>query len=120
MSNSMMTIYPYIDRGDWVFDDDSVNLKREPFVFGVPEMINEFVKNIPGAKHGFKLYFSSKPFPGYQADLTWLREEFEGNWYAWTSTGQEGWICPALFKYFEKAPERIFSKAEAMELPLWK
>lgn len=27
----------------------------------------------------------------------------------------EGWLCPALFKYFEQAPARIFVKAEAIE-----
>jgi len=25
----------------------------------------------------------------------------------------EGWLCPALFKYFEKAPKEIYVKAEA-------
>ena len=24
----------------------------------------------------------------------------------------EGWLCPALFKYFDKAPREIFVKAE--------
>ena len=24
----------------------------------------------------------------------------------------EGWLCPALFKYFENAPEAIYVKAE--------
>jgi hypothetical protein len=26
----------------------------------------------------------------------------------------EGWLCPALFKYFEKAPKEIYIKAEPM------
>jgi hypothetical protein len=38
----------------------------------------------------------------------------------WDSTAQEGWLCPALFKYFEKAPEKIYCKAEAQEPPLWR
>jgi hypothetical protein len=25
----------------------------------------------------------------------------------------EGWLCPALFKYFEVAPKEIYAKAEA-------
>jgi hypothetical protein len=120
MPNAMMTVFPYRDRGQWVFDDESVGLKREPFVFGVPEMIDAFVKDIPNARHGFKLYFSAKPFPGYEASLSWLREEYEGNWYRWDSTAQEGWLCPALFKYFDKAPEKIYCKAEAQEPPLWR
>ena len=47
MANAMMVIYPYRDQGDWVFDDEAAGLKREPFVFGMPEMIDIFVKNIP-------------------------------------------------------------------------
>jgi hypothetical protein len=43
MPNAMMTIFPYRDRGDWVFDDASVGLTREPFVFGMPEIIDLFV-----------------------------------------------------------------------------
>jgi hypothetical protein len=87
----MMTIFPYRDRGDWVFDDASVGLVRKPFVFGMPEIIDLFVKDIPGAKYGFKLYFSGSPFPGVEIMLTKLREEYEGNWYRWDATGQEGW-----------------------------
>jgi hypothetical protein len=120
MSNAMMTVFPYRDRGQWVFDDESVGLKREPFVFGVPEMIDAFVKDIPNARHGFKLYFSAMPFPGYRTSLSWMREEYEGNWYRWDATLEEGWLCPALFKYFEKAPEKIYCKAEAQEPPLWR
>ncbi len=118
MPNAIMVIHPYRDRGDWVFDDEAAGLKREPFVFGVPEMIDEFVSDIPGAKHGFKLYFSEFRFPGYQASLTWIREEYEGNWYRWDATGQEGWLCPALFRYFDAAPLNTYCRAEATELPL--
>lgn len=120
MTNAMMTIYPYRERGDWVFDDPSVGLVREPFVFGMPEMIDAFVKDIPNAQHGFKLYFSKQPFPGFQTCLTWLREEHEGNWYAWDESKQEGWLCPALFKYFGMAPAKIYCKAEAQDVPLWR
>ncbi len=116
MTNAMMIIHPYRDQGDWVFDDKATGLKREPFVFGMPEMIDIFVKDIPNAERGFKLYFSAKPFPGHAAELEWLREEYEGNWYLWRKTGQEGWLCPALFKYFARAPEKIYCKAEPGEL----
>jgi len=112
MPNAMMVIYPYRDRGDWVFDDEAAGLKREPFVFGMPEMIDKFVAGIPKAEDGFKLLFSSSPFPGYQAALTWVREEYEGNWYRWETHGVEGWLCPALFKYFAVAPAKIFCRAE--------
>ena len=112
MANAMMTIHPYRDQGDWVFDDETAGLKREPFVFGIPEMIDLLVADIPGATEGFKLVFSANPFPGYTADLGWVREEYGGNWYRWERHGLEGWLCPALFKYFDEAPGRIYCRVE--------
>lgn len=26
----------------------------------------------------------------------------------------EGWICPAMFKYYDKAPAHLYVKAEAI------
>ena len=80
---------------------------------GVPEMIDILVNDIPNAKNGFKLYFSDKPFPGYQRKVTWLREEMDGNWYRFDGTDLEGWLCPALFHYFDSAPAEIYVRAEA-------
>lgn len=112
MDNAMMVIFPYMYEGVWVFDDPAVDLVQEPFVFGIPDMIDGAVGEIPDAEKGFKLLFSKNPFPGYQRKLTWLREEHGGNWY--TSNGEdEGWLCPALFKYFSQAPKEIYAKAEA-------
>lgn len=110
--NSILVIVPYFFEGTWVFDDDRVGLLREPFVSGAPEMIDRLVSDIPDAQSGFRLIFSPQPFPGYQAELHWVREEWGGNWYEWPQQKLEGWLCPALFKYFAKAPERIYSKAE--------
>lgn len=115
MPNAMLVIYPYRQpEGTWVFDDERVGLAQEPFISGVPEMIDRLVEGIPNAPNGFKLLFSVNPFPGYQAELTWLREEFGGNWYTWQAQGMEGWLCPALFKYFESAPTKIYCKAESL------
>jgi len=35
-----------------------------------------------------------------------------GYWYRVKNIGAEGWLCPALFRYFETAPESIYVKAE--------
>ncbi len=113
-ANSMMIIAPYRHAGTWVFDDPRVGLVREPFVAGVPEMIDVLVANaeIPDADKGFRLLFSAKPFPGHQEKLTWVRGEAEGNYYRLEDPPMEGWLCPALFKYFAKAPKELYVKAE--------
>ena len=71
--NAIMVIAPYRYQGTWVFDDPSTGLVKEPFVAGVPEMIDVLVSGIPNADEGFRLLFSAKPFPGHQKELTWLR-----------------------------------------------
>ena len=111
MNNAMMVIFPYRKNGVWMFDDDAVGLKQEPFVCGVPEMIDVLVADIKDAEKGFAAYFSGQPFPGFQMHLERVREEFGGNWYRLAGTAQEGWLCPALFKYFSEAPSSLFVKA---------
>ncbi len=112
MPNAMMVIFPYRYQHTWVFDDESVGLAKEPFVSGIPDMIDTLVQVIPNADKGFKLLFSANPFPGYQAELARVRQEYGGNWYRWELHNSEGWLCPALFKYFSEAPEKIYCKAE--------
>jgi hypothetical protein len=112
MFNAIMVIFPYKYEQTWVFDDERVGLVKEPFVSGIPQMIDVLVLDIPQAENGFRLLFSSNPFPGYQAELSWLKEEYGGNWYFWGSKDMEGWLCPALFKYFTETPLKIYCKAE--------
>lgn len=113
--NALLTIRPYKHNGTWVFDDPAAGLVREPFVCGVPEMIDRMIADVPGAARGFRLVFSGGPFPGSMVQLDWLREEIGGNWYAWREGAMEGWLCPALFKYFDAAPPRIYARVEAVE-----
>ncbi len=110
--NAIMVIAPYRHQGTWVFDDKSSGLVKEPFVAGVPEMIAVLVKDIPDAGKGFRLLFSAKPFPGHQKELRWLRGDSGGNYYALDDPPMEGWICPAMFKYYSKAPKNLYVKAE--------
>ncbi|MFK7776984.1 MAG: hypothetical protein QM501_02525 [Gimesia sp.] len=113
--NAMMVIAPYRHQGTWVFDDSSAGLVKEPFVAGVPEMIDVIVKDIKNADDGFRLIFSANPFPEYQKKLIWLRGDQGGNYYRFEDSDMEGWICPAMFKYYETAPKELYVKAEPMK-----
>jgi hypothetical protein len=112
---AMLAIHPYRHRGVWVFDDPTVGLKKEPFVHGADALLDRIVEDIPGAGRGFTLRFSAAPFRGRQFVFEWRREDCGGNWYYSPDHDLEGWLCPALFRYFETAPERIYVQASPLQ-----
>src|SRR5215831_14318210 len=105
--NVINVISPYKHHGMWVFDDPRVGLAQEPFVAGADTMIDRVVADIPDAERGFLLVFSGSPFPGHQYRLDWRRSEGGGNWYYSEQLDAEGWLCPALLRYFEEAPKQL-------------
>ena len=113
--NSLMLIRPYKYEDTWVFDDPAVGLKREPFIAGIDTMIDKVVADVPNAERGFRAIFSASSFPGYALKLEWWRSESGGNWYYREKFSMEGWLCPALFKYFAEAPREIYVKAGALK-----
>jgi hypothetical protein len=112
LANTIFLVCPYRYHGTWVFDDPRVGLVREPFVAGIPEMIDKLVKDMPDAEKGFRLLFSATPFPGHTIKVVWRRAEAGGSWYYCEEYDSEGWLCPALFKYFNEAPKEIYIRAE--------
>ena len=112
--NAIMVIAPYRFNGTWVFDDPPAGLVREPFVAGVPEMIDALVADIPAADKGFRLTFSSQQFPTFQKKLTWVRGDAVGNYYKIDDPPMEGWICPALFRYYDKPPAELYVRADPL------
>jgi hypothetical protein len=113
--NSINVIAPYRYLGMWVFDDARVGLVQEPFVGGADTLIDRVVADIPDARKGFLMVFSAGAFPGHQFRLEWRRAENGGNVYYSADLNSEGWLCPALFRYFEAAPEEIYVQVKAKE-----
>lgn len=108
--NQIKVIRPYKWQGIWVFDDPAVGLDKEALVAGMPELI-EIATAQAGVREpekGFVALFSKDPFPGAQVCLKWVREEGGGNVYRWPEVGREGWLCPALFRYFDEAPTNLY------------
>ena len=132
-----LTLYPYeLSPGLWVFDDREVGLKEEAFVFGISEMITSLIEKnpVPDASQGFRLTFSATPFD-HQVELMWQATgdgspidspggRSSGNWYAGEQDGEEmkGWLCPALFHYFESTPMKIYVRVDPLPEgvdPIW-
>ena len=108
--NAINVIHPYRAHGTWVFDDPAMGLRQEPFVSGADTIIDEIVADLPNAEGGFTLLFSAQPLPGYEIVFEWRRAEMGGNWYYSAALGMEGWLCPALLKYFDSAPQKLYAR----------
>ncbi len=111
-SDGILVIEPYKSEGRWYFDDAKTDLLREPFAKNIGLMIEATVTNIPNAEKGFKLHFSSKEFPDYSLKIKRTREKSKGNFYYCEKLDIEGWLCPALLKYYKTPPRYIYFKAE--------
>jgi len=110
--NALMQILAYRVNGGWSFDDDAMGLVAEPFVAGIPEMIDILAEQV-GATDRIILTFAPTEFPGAMIRLDRTKEEHGGNWYAWIGRHMQGWLCPALLRYFPQAPEVIHIAAQA-------
>jgi len=111
--NALLVIEPYRSGKVWRFDEPRMGLKGEPFVQGIPEMIDKMVAGIPGSETSVRLIFSQRAFPGARYRLDRRGEQDGGNWYYSEEHRMEGWLCPALFKFFPRAPRHIYVRAEA-------
>ena len=74
-------------------------------------MIDKLAAGIPGSDKSIRLIFSQNPFPR-AIRLDRRKDEDGGNWYYSEDYKMEGWLCPALFKFFPRAPQHIYAKAE--------
>ncbi|NBO93158.1 MAG: hypothetical protein EBV06_12745 [Planctomycetia bacterium] len=106
-NNSIFVINPYKWQGMWVFDDPNVGLVKEPFVGGADTIIDVATAHIPNASKGFIAVFSAGYFPAAHIILEWVREEGGGNVYRWADRAMEGWLCPALLRYFADPPRKL-------------
>jgi hypothetical protein len=110
--NSIITIFPYKHYGTWMFDDHATGLCQEAFLAGMPEIIELLTAKagLQNPEKGFKLTCSAESFPGHQAILKLADEpqNHSGHWYQLDGTDMQGWMCSAMYKYFETAPPAIY------------
>lgn len=133
-------IYPYHTGKGWAFDDSRVGLKAEGLVLGTSEMIDRLLTTLRLTRPslGFTMKFSDEPYNDYHVELNYLRTgendivhlddgtttKLGGTYYEGIVDGMrmECWLCPALFLYFDTAPEYMYVKAENLPPgfnPIW-
>lgn len=107
-----MVIEIYKHCGTWAFTDPTKGLQDEPFVAGIPEIIDLFIEKYSNnAKKTHRITFSASNFPGSHGKLIKKESEAGGAWYSYENK-MKGWLCPATLHYFEKHPDELFVKFE--------
>jgi len=116
--NAIMIIHPYKHKGDWVFDDEATGLVKEPFVAGADAMLDivtsdgkECSLTFAGTDFPDRQHILHKVGPGVGGGTIY---SFEGKVNE-VDVAQDMWLCPALFKYFEAAPDKIYFKVKLPE-----
>ena len=110
-NNQIGVIHPYLWNGQWVFDDESRGLDKEPFVAGADDVL-DYVTN---DGNSCTLLFSKDEFPDYTYKVSQTKSEgASGTYYRYDDgkLSMDLWLCPALFKYFSPAPQEIYFKVK--------
>ena len=118
-SNSLFTMRVYRHNYEWVFDNAAVGLDKEPFVAGADEVFDEIARdhyNTQDIDEDTKIdiVFADFEFPGFDHACEHLGKQHNGNTYTMVVSsiellrGHLLWLCPALLKYYNKPPRRIY------------
>ena len=110
--NQINVVHPYVWFNQWVFDDPDVGLIKEPFVAGADSMIDLMTDNADSCT----LVFSKDKFPTAEHKITKVKGDGYGTDYIYdTIRGSlKLWLCPALLKYFTKAPKHIYFQVKVL------
>lgn len=108
--NSINVIYPYKYNNTWVFDDKERGLDKEPFVAGADTLLDYLTNNGDSCK----IIFSKHAIPDYEFFVEKTEDNVsDGTMYKFSNAelhNHQLWLCPALFKYFNKSPDKIYFK----------
>lgn len=126
VSNSLFTLEIYRHAGTWCFTDPERDLLHEPFVLGIPDMINTIIKDkyhtLENTK--YRVTFAATAFPKTKFYLLQHSDEAQGYWYSLQKVGElvessdkaeKGWLCPATLKFFSAFPSEIYVDIEQIE-----
>tara|TARA_B110000259_G_scaffold181974_1_gene224876 strand:+ start:109 stop:477 length:369 start_codon:yes stop_codon:yes gene_type:complete len=114
LGNAMMSLNLYKTGKTWAFDDSTYEIKAEPFVLGMSEIISAC---LPKDKDKCTAIFSLNKFPLCDT-LNLTKEEANGGWYVVSESnsknvkGMGGWLCPVTRVYLKTIPQNVYYKIE--------
>ncbi|MEM9155440.1 MAG: DUF6717 family protein [Cyanobacteria bacterium P01_F01_bin.33] len=96
--------------GSWMFDDETHQIYREPFVRGSSEILDDIASQTERDRD-MTLIFSDEPVDEWDYSLELIRKEDGGALYYSEEFDRVGWLCPALYVYFSSTPAKLYLKA---------
>jgi hypothetical protein len=106
-NNALFTIFPYKKGGQWMYDDESVDVYEEPFVAGADDLLDL----LSNGKDECTVIFSSSPFPGHQYKFgKMVKEGDSGTFYYSEEHKMEFWLCSVLNLYYPTSPNELYVK----------
>jgi len=112
MANAMLCIEIFKFNGTWCFTDEKRELLNEPFVLGVPEIIDAVLKQqeLYVKDKNYRILFADQEFPLHHGMLEKTQYDSGGFWYKWGD--MKGWLCPATLAFFKEFPKEIYFRLE--------
>lgn len=105
--NTIFTIFPYIDRKQWLFDDADRDVYKEAFVAGADDLLDLVCKGADKCT----VLFSASEFPNHDLTLSLIEAYKDGSAdYYCLELKHNLWLCSCLAKYMNPPPENIYLK----------
>lgn len=119
-------IAPFTDDGEpptWMYNAPNLEVFDEPLVRGTDELIHQFflAHNAEPKRNVGVISFADRPFKPLQDGVavhaaTYEGAENDGSWYRVPvlGPGKRAWLCAVLFRYYEKAPKKLYFSFELL------
>ena len=112
MANSLFSLFAYVKNGTWMFDDDSRDIKEEPFVAGADIMFDLMSgREADQTIESCSIVFGATPIPDHDVHVRLIGNDgHDGHYYKMYRAVEtfQFWLCPALLEFFDEAPEDIY------------
>lgn len=94
--------------GLWVFNNDFLGLKAEPFVYSATKVLDDILSktNLKNKKNPSIIFGEELP----EWDAEFIQVEDLGGAYTFSFNGKIFWLCPVIKMFFNPVPQKFYIK----------
>lgn len=121
MANALFSLSAYRKNDMWMFDDESRDIKEEPFVAGADIMFDLMSgRSIDTSVNTCNVVFGETPIPDHEVHVRLDGNDGHNGHYYVVKDFKDYpdvetfrfWLCPALLAFFDEAPRNIYVKVQ--------